>query len=110
MQENNNLIVCLKNGAIRIYNEKNLVSNIETNVGANGIIFGMYGREEGCLVINSASGGMMAKIMKRKANLTAPQVKAGPPPEQDIPLKVPTKTTLFVELTQREREQGPGKY
>ena len=70
--ECNHFIVCLKNGTIRIYNDKNLVSSIETNVGANGIIFGMYGREEGCLVINSSSGGMMAKIMKRKANLTAP--------------------------------------
>ena len=30
---------------------------------------------------------------------------AGPPPEQDIPLPVPKKTKLYVEQTQREREQ-----
>ncbi len=30
----------------------------------------------------------------------------GPPPEQDIPLNVPKKTKLFVELTQRERDQA----
>ena len=70
--DTNNLLVCLKNGSIRIYNDKNLVSNVDTNSGVNGIIFGMYGREEGCLVLNSSSGGMMAKIIQRKANLTAP--------------------------------------
>ena len=52
---------------------------------------------------------MQAKILQRQANLTVSTVKAGAPPEQDIPLKVPQKTTLFVELTQRERENGPGK-
>ena len=32
-------------------------------------------------------------------------VATGPPPEQDIPLQIPKKTKLFVEQTQREREQ-----
>ena len=57
------LLVCLKNGAVRIYNDKSLVSHVETNVGASGILYGMYGREEGCLVINSMGGGMQAKIL-----------------------------------------------
>ena len=70
----------------------------------NGIAFGIFGREEGCLVINHHSGGMQAKILQRQAKLTTSSIRPGPPPEQDIPLKVPQKTTLFVELTQRERE------
>ena len=31
---------------------------------------------------------------------------SGPPSEQDVPLAVPRKTRLYVEQTQREREQG----
>ena len=53
---------------------------------------------------------MQAKILARQANLTASTMRAGAPPEQDIPLKVPQKTTLFVELTQRERDHSMGKY
>lgn len=53
---------------------------------------------------------MQAKILQRQANLNVSAVKAGAPPEQDVPLKVPQKTTLFVELTQREREHGAGKF
>ena len=30
----------------------------------------------------------------------------GPPPEQDIPLNIPKKTKLYVEQTQRERDQA----
>jgi hypothetical protein len=30
----------------------------------------------------------------------------GPPPEQDIPLNVPKKTKLYVEQTQRKRDQA----
>jgi hypothetical protein len=52
---------------------------------------------------------MLAKIIQRKAKLAGITLKQGAPPEQDIPLKVPQKTTLFVELTQRERDQAVSK-
>jgi Bardet-Biedl syndrome 1 protein len=32
---------------------------------------------------------------------------AGPPPEQDVPLPVPKKTKVYVDQTQRERDQAP---
>ena len=98
------MIVALKNGQIRLYNEKNLINSLQTDDICNGIIYGIFGREEGCLVVNQANGGMQAKILQRQAKLNVSSFKPGPPPEQDIPLKVPQKTTLFVELTQRERE------
>ena len=59
----NNIIVALKNGAIRLYCEKNLINEIQSDDICNGIVFGVFGREEGCLVINQASGGMQAKIL-----------------------------------------------
>lgn len=106
----NNVLVAMKNGTIRLYNEKNLINEITTEDTCNGIVYGIFGREDGCLIINHQSGGMQAKILARQANLSISTVKAGAPPEQDIPLKVPQKTTLFVELTQREREQGASKW
>jgi Bardet-Biedl syndrome 1 protein len=100
----NNVLVAMINGTIRLYNEKNLINEITTEDTCNGIVYGVFGREDGCLVINHQSGGMQAKILARQANLTSSTIKAGAAPEQDVPLKVPQKTTLFVELTQRERE------
>jgi Bardet-Biedl syndrome 1 protein len=45
--------------------------------------------------------------MPRTANLEAAAVgSSGPPPEQDVPLDVPKKTRLYVEQTQRERQQA----
>ena len=64
------MIVALKDGTIRTYNEKTLVDTTDSNVSINGIIFGIYGREEGSLVINHAGGGMNAKILHRKANFS----------------------------------------
>ena len=52
------MIVALKNGQIRIYNEKNLINSIQTDDICNGISYGIFGREEGCLVVNQANGGM----------------------------------------------------
>ena len=92
-----------------MFNQKSLVDTLQTNDQCNGILSGVFGREEGCLVINTKSGGLLAKIIQRKAKLTASTQKQGAPAEQDIPLKVPQKTTLFVELTQRERDQAVGK-
>ena len=67
--------------------------------------FGVFGREEGCMILNYEGGGLSAKILQRQANLNQSTMKPGPPPEQDIPLNIPKKTKLFVELTQREKEQ-----
>ena len=61
--QSNNILVALKNGNIRLYNEKNLINQISTDDICNGIVFGVFGREEGCLVINHHSGGLQAKIL-----------------------------------------------
>jgi len=76
-----------------------LISTIECDDAVNGIVYGIFGREEGSIVLNHSSGALQAKMLARQANLTVSTIKPGPPPEQDIPLKVPQKTVLFVELT-----------
>eukprot|EP00350_Pseudokeronopsis_sp_OXSARD2_P012922 CAMPEP_0170561350 /NCGR_PEP_ID=MMETSP0211-20121228/54229_1 /TAXON_ID=311385 /ORGANISM="Pseudokeronopsis sp., Strain OXSARD2" /LENGTH=147 /DNA_ID=CAMNT_0010876771 /DNA_START=915 /DNA_END=1358 /DNA_ORIENTATION=+ len=98
------VIVALINREIRLYNEKNLISTIKSDEIVSGLAFGIFGREEGCLIMNYKTGWLTAKILQRQANLTSSTIKPGPPPEQDIPLNVPKKTKLFVDLTQRERE------
>jgi len=60
-----NMIVALKNGQVRIYFEKTLINICQTDVGPTGMIFGTFGREEGCLVLNHHSGAVSAKILQR---------------------------------------------
>ena len=94
-----NMIVALKNGQVRIYSDKALINIMQTDAGPTGMIFGTFGREEGCLVLNHRSGAICAKILQRQAKLAVQSSKNIAPPEQEIPLKIPQKTTLFVELT-----------
>ena len=70
------------------------------------MIFGVFGKQEASLIINFKSGALAFKQLNKEVKLSQNTFRPGPPPEQDIPLKVPQKTTLFVELTQREREQA----
>ena len=46
-----------------MYSGKNLIDTLKTDDQCNGIIYGIFGREEGCLVINTKSGGLMAKMI-----------------------------------------------
>ena len=45
------LLVALKNGEIRIYNNKFLVHTLELKQEIQGMVFGTYGREDGSLCI-----------------------------------------------------------
>jgi len=100
------LVVALANGEVRVYNEKHLVSLHTIPSPVTGVWFGRYGREDNTLITVTKSGALDIKILPRTANLEAAGVGMGPPPEQDIPLQVPKKTRLYVEQTQREREQA----
>jgi Bardet-Biedl syndrome 1 protein len=48
-------------------------------------------------------GSLTIKMLKRNASLEG-TATGGTAPEQEIPLKIPKKTKLFVEQAQRERE------
>ena len=58
-----------------------MITTIDCNDGVIGMKFGIFGREEGSLVMNHTSGALQAKILARQANLTVSTVKPGPPPE-----------------------------
>jgi Bardet-Biedl syndrome 1 protein len=76
-----NFLVGLRTGEIRMFNGKNLIDKLQTDDVCNGICFGIFGREEGCLLINTKSGGFTAKILQRQARLTVSSIRPGPPPE-----------------------------
>ena len=97
----NAVLIALSNGEIRMYNDKYLITTIKTDDVIMGMHFGTFGREEGSLVINFKHGGLSVKMLQRQANLAVSNHKPGPSVKQDIPLKI----KLFVELTQRERDQ-----
>jgi len=59
------ILVALKNGHVRLYSDKNLITTIECDDSVLGMCFGVFGREEGCLVLNHKSGALQAKILAR---------------------------------------------
>jgi Bardet-Biedl syndrome 1 protein len=57
------ILVALKNGDIRMYNDKHHIDTLNVREPINGLIFGVFGREEGCLLINTISGSIQTKIL-----------------------------------------------
>lgn len=53
-----NVLLALNSGEIRMYNGKNLIDKLQTDDLCNGMHYGIFGREEGCLLINIKGGGL----------------------------------------------------
>lgn len=96
--------VALANGDVRIYQDRNLVSVIKLHSPAVALKFGRFGKDDGTLVLVLASGDLVVKALKRTALMNDAEYIAGPPAEQFVKIKVPPKTQLYLEQTQRERE------
>jgi len=111
MQLSHALLVVLASGEIRMYNENKILHKFSVEKPVMAIRFGVYGREDNTLAIIHGKGGAITiKIMRRSMDMESngglTSGATGPPPEQDIPLQIPKKTKLFVEQTQRERDQS----
>mmetsp|Transcript_50681 Transcript_50681/g.99275 ORF Transcript_50681/g.99275 Transcript_50681/m.99275 type:complete len:589 (-) Transcript_50681:207-1973(-) len=100
------LVVALSNGEVRMYNKKHLVATLKSPDVVTAMRFGPYSREEASLILCYKSGALGIKMLSRHAKLDVSSTPPGPPPEQDIPLNVPKITKLYVEQTQRERDQA----
>jgi hypothetical protein len=57
------ILVALKSGEVRLFNDKYHIDTIIFGEAINGIKFGVYGREEGYFIVNTASGGLHTKII-----------------------------------------------
>lgn len=104
------LIVALANGEIRLYREGLMIHSLMVERPVMAIRVGPYGREDNSFAIVHGKGSLTIKMWRRTADVDSSSNVAGPPPEQDIPLPVPKKTKLYVEQTQREREQAPAMH
>jgi len=100
------MMVAMNTGEVRLYVDKTLLATLRVEEPVTAMRFGCYGREEGCLSIIGASGALTIKILQRATKFESNGGASGPPPEQDVPLSIPKKTRLYVEQTQREREQA----
>lgn len=101
------IIVALANGEVRTYIGKVLFTTTQVYDGVTGMKFGKYGREDATLILILKTGSVLIKMLPRTVQLEADKGgNQGPPPEQDIPLRVPKRTKLYLEQTEREKEFG----
>lgn len=104
------LLIALSNGDIKLYKDKVLLNTMNLGESIQGICFGTYGKEEGVLVANVKSGGIIMKKIDKRANFEGRTDFTGPPPEQEIALNIPAKSKLYLEQVDRERENSMQMY
>jgi hypothetical protein len=56
------LVVALSNGALRVYNDKTLLSEHTSSSPVSGLLVGRYAREDNSLVNVTAAGGLDIKV------------------------------------------------
>lgn len=56
------VVVALSNGALRVYNDKTLVSEHTSSSPVGGLFVGRYAREDNSLVTVTAAGGLDIKV------------------------------------------------
>ena len=71
----------MRHGEVRLYNGKNLVDSFNAGDIIQGVCFGTFGREDGCLLLNTKKGALSVRILQRQARLDISALKPGPPPE-----------------------------
>jgi Bardet-Biedl syndrome 1 protein len=100
-------IAATRDGQVRVYSGTAVVSRFETENPVLAMRFGPYGREDSALVLLHRSGALTVRMLPRRVTLGGSLTEgAGPPKEQDVPLAIPKKTRLFIELQQRERDNA----
>eukprot|EP00941_MAST-03F_sp_MAST-3F-sp1_P001548 g1548.t1 len=106
MEKNKAVLAALSNGEVKLFKDKHCLDTFKLDDTVMGMRCGRYGREECCLALTHRSGAVSIRILRRKASLDTSGIVIGPPPEQEVPLNLPKKTKLFIQQTEREREQG----
>jgi len=105
------VLVALAGGDVRMYRGQRLVGTIATTGerakggAVSGLIHGRYGRQGGVLIMAHRCGALSVKMLRRTANLDGVALDATRA-AHDVPLSLPKKTRLYVDMTQREREHA----
>ncbi|KAH9601879.1 Bardet-Biedl syndrome 1 [Trypanosoma melophagium] len=101
------IIVALNNGSIRVYVGKTLLHESQVYNTVTAMHFGRYGREDAALKLILQNGSLVVEMLHRHASFECEKNnEAGPPPEQDVPIPVPSLTSVFVAQAERERTYG----
>eukprot|EP00040_Diaphanoeca_grandis_P010720 m.54932 g.54932 ORF g.54932 m.54932 type:complete len:592 (-) comp21995_c0_seq1:150-1925(-) len=100
------VIVALANGEVRLYNERTVVDSFTLEEPVVGLVFGKYGADAGVLAMATASGKLHFRYIQQGVDFSKCSHGGGPPPEQSIRIPVPPKTQLYVDQTQRERDNA----
>lgn len=109
--EGRGLVVALSNGEIRVL-VGTQIHHVSLAYGTvTAMKFCRYGRADGALVLVMQNGSLVVQLLHRNADLTsARRIETGPPPEQDVPIPVPSLSSVFTSQTARERKYGADMY
>lgn len=101
--------VALRGGLVQLYSQKNLVDQFTAPDTISAMTFGRLGQEEHVLVLVTVDGSLIVKILKRTADFSSNSI-LGKSSNSTIDsvesLQIPKKTKIFVEQTNRERENA----
>eukprot|EP00730_Choanoeca_flexa_P019287 TRINITY_DN9416_c0_g1_i5.p1 TRINITY_DN9416_c0_g1~~TRINITY_DN9416_c0_g1_i5.p1 ORF type:complete len:606 (+),score=153.65 TRINITY_DN9416_c0_g1_i5:125-1942(+) len=100
------LLVGMRDGTIHLYNDTTLLDVISTDFPVSAITFGHVWRGSYVLAAVGHGGELTLKRVVKGAEFEPRKVAQGAPPEQNIRINVPSKTQLYVDQTQRERDNA----
>ncbi|XP_048479571.1 Bardet-Biedl syndrome 1 protein homolog [Plutella xylostella] len=98
--------VALASGHLQLYHGKARQDTVFIRDVASVVKFGQLGQEEHVLMIVTASGNLMLKILKRTADFNSPAAGAEAARGAGRPWLIPNKSKLFLEQAKRERDSA----
>ncbi|KNC56413.1 bardet-Biedl syndrome 1 protein [Thecamonas trahens ATCC 50062] len=112
MRNLTSLAVALASAELRIFSGRALVSVVQLNSPAAGMVFGCYHREQRTLLIAHESGALSVKMLPRSqvSALTSSAGATGPLAEQTVPLALPQRTQVWLDQAKREHSAALGMH
>lgn len=102
------ILLGLKNSEVRLYNDKVLVSLITIPETIMGLKFGKLGKIDDVLVVVSNKGSIYLKSLDKNVYLDSTSYKKSSDNVEEGSLNIPKKTTLYLDLIEREKENYRG--
>lgn len=104
------VLLALKNREIRLYNDKILVNILILPENIMGLKFGRFGKQEDMLVVVSDKGSVYLKVLDKSIHLDTTSYKKPYSVADEGSLNIPKKTTLYLDLMEREKEMFRSKF
>ena len=98
------VIIALKNQEVRFYNNKNLLIVMKVHDNIFGMKFGRYATVDDCLVLFTYSGSLIVKTFGKETKFS--KLKYEEENKTEGKIIVPKKSSLFLDLAEREKENS----